>query len=1372
MGFLSKIGSSIGSSSKGMFGNISSSASNVFNGLTNQISENFSAKNLSNMATNIAGGIFNKTLSSLKDGVLKGLMNGLSGYVNIPGLVAGESGDFYMQDYLYTLIQKGLFGLNGYSTFSDAYTTNSKEDIVKNDYAYIRNRLNGLNLTYKNEDTDGGQIADKELKNSTGWHQVLSLPQWGYDSFINERAMWQKGLTSPFGEPGYFYFKIFFKFDTQFGLLGGILNDADPVLGGHNTAMRYLNYLNGSQTDETNSGFYESLIPNERMRALIKFVKTLSYINCNAPWFFKSIKGLDKAGNPIVNEFTKEKNIEIECNVDAIDMRLSTLLDLYRFVCYDDFSNKEVIPENLRKFDMSILIFNTPIKTLHTAMRYGTYYPYKQAFANNDKYEHLMSFKLFEFNGCEIDINSIGSMIPGDINNETPFQIGKGIIKINYDRCTTYMSNEMNGILFGSTGFYYDYMLMNTVTNFKTFSKWFSWAKAGGDPFSLFTRHGTQTRKEMYQQKYEGLQSILTDVAEEYTKNNLIRVSGYGLGNLYGEDNIPTYPPDGTRVAGQPTEYFKAKIAHLHNRRNPIANLGGSLLASILSSSMDPNATLGYLEGYKERGPGSEWWKYKIDKLTSNFDHLWTTTPHKHEYRVAGHTITQNTYNKSAYVQNQEVDDALAAIDDANSIYSYALRDRLKASMQNLKERADRGEFVGPGSSAFNMKTNVMKSGSHASTEKPHVHNPKSSEKYIQRLRENTVKGETNLLNKPSHIDTTTPYKHNPTDSGNKYVQRLKENKINGETNLLNKPTHTFTTEPHTHSASGEDYVDRLKTNKVLGEDNLLNKPTHVYTTEPHKHSTSGEDYVDRLKTNKVAGEDNELFNPTHTFTTEPHKHNSSGEEYVDRLKTNKVQDADNELFNPTHQFTTEPHKHSTSGEDYVDRLKTNKVQDANNELFNPTHTFTTEPHKHSASGEDYVDRLKSNKVYDEDNMLNSPTHQFTTEPHTHGTSGEDYVDRLKINKVLDTDNELFNPTHTFTTEPHKHNPSGEDYVDRLKSNKIYDADNMLNNPTHTFTTEPHKHNPSGEEYVDRLKTNKVYDADNMLNNPTHQFTTEPHKHSTSGEEYVDRLKTNKVLDADNELFNPTHTFTTEPHKHNPSGEDYVDRLKSNKVYDTDNMLNNPSHTFTTEPHKHSTSGEDYVDRLKTNKVQDADNELFNPTHTFTTEPHKHSTSGEEYVDRLKTNKVLYADNTLFSPTHTFTTEPHKHSASGEDYVDRLKSNMIYDTDNMLNNPSHTFTTEPHKHNPSGEEYVDRLKSNKVLDTDNMLNSPSHTFTTEPHQHNASGENYIDRLKLNIVNDTENALNNPSHTFTTEPHTHKASGEEYVDRLKPNKKGS
>ena len=818
MGFLSKIGSAISSSATGMFNNISSSSSNVIKGLTGQIKENFSLNNLENAAVNIAGGIFNKTLSSMKDGVLQGIMSGINGGSNEQGLNAGYN-EYYYGDYITSL------NMHGYCTFTDNYTSGAKTSSEFNSDAFSKTRLRGLQIDYKNEDSLE-QIADPKLEHSVSWEQTLHLPNWGYDTFINERAIFQKGLTSPFGEPGYFYFKIFFKFDTQFGLLGGILNDEDEVYGGHNTAMKYLAYLYGG-----GAGFYKSLLPKDRMVALRKFVKSLSYINCNAPWFFKSIKGLDKAGNPIINEFSKERSIEIECNVDAIDMRLSTLLDLYRFVVYDDYSNKEIIPENLRKFDISVLIFNTPIKTLHTAVNNAKY---KQVAPHRNEYDNLMSYKLFEFNGCEIDIDSIGSMIPGDVSNETPFNIGKGIIKLNYDRCSVYTSNETNGILFGSTGFYYDYdnlnievasnanastekssvgdQLANSLKNtFRGAKEYFSGAKPSDDVLhnSLGnSRKPDQTRTAEYLAKYDAFKTF-TDVAESYTKNNLVRLSGYSLGNLYGEDNAPSYPPDGSIVSGTITPYFKSKIAHLHNRKNPILQMGGSLLASMLSSSLDPYASLGYLEGYKERGPGSEWWKNKMDRLTSNYDHIWTTTPHSHKYRIAGHEVGQRNYNKSAYVQNQELQDSLASVDQSNSISSYALRDRLKQSMQDLKKRADRGEFVGPGSVAFSQKTNMMKQGSHASTEVPHSHTG-SSEKYVQQLKENTVSGSTNTLSKSDHNFTKSPYNSTEQSSKN-YIQRLRENMIAGETNLLSKPSHQFTTEPHKHSTSKENYVDRLK---------------------------------------------------------------------------------------------------------------------------------------------------------------------------------------------------------------------------------------------------------------------------------------------------------------------------------------------------------------------------------------------------------------------------------------------------------------------------------------------------------------------------------------------------------------------------------
>ena len=146
MGFLSKIGRSITSSTKGMFGNISKSASSTWSGLTGQISKNFSLKNLGNMGSNILEGIFNKTLSSFKDGMTQGLMKGISGSTGIPGLISGESGDFYMQDYIYTLIANRMFDLNSYSTFSDAYTVNDKLKIGSNKLAHNNAKLPGLNL--------------------------------------------------------------------------------------------------------------------------------------------------------------------------------------------------------------------------------------------------------------------------------------------------------------------------------------------------------------------------------------------------------------------------------------------------------------------------------------------------------------------------------------------------------------------------------------------------------------------------------------------------------------------------------------------------------------------------------------------------------------------------------------------------------------------------------------------------------------------------------------------------------------------------------------------------------------------------------------------------------------------------------------------------------------------------------------------------------------------------------------------------------------------------------------------------------------------------------------------------------------------------
>lgn len=157
-----------------------------------------------------------------------------------------------------------------------------------------------------------------------------------------------------------------------------------------NTAMNYL------------------LLNNELERAekLEKFINLLSNISTYSPWYFQEITGLDGALER--KEFTEKdfklednrKQITINCLTDAYDNRIGTLLDLYRDVTFSYQLHKEIIPANLRKFDMGIYIFSTPIKNIH-----GKSANFAR-FDSGTGTEYLTSYKYIELQNCEIDYNS------------------------------------------------------------------------------------------------------------------------------------------------------------------------------------------------------------------------------------------------------------------------------------------------------------------------------------------------------------------------------------------------------------------------------------------------------------------------------------------------------------------------------------------------------------------------------------------------------------------------------------------------------------------------------------------------------------------------------------------------------------------------------------------------------------------------------------------------------------------------------------------------------------------------------------------------------------------------------------------------------
>lgn len=185
----------------------------------------------------------------------------------------------------------------------------------------------------------------------------------------------------------------------------------------------------------------------ERAHLLGNFITLLSEINSSSPWYFQEITGLDTAlerkmfseGELKIED--KPRQIAIKCLHDAYDNRIGTLLDLYRSACFSYTEKKEVVPANLRKFNMGVLVFNAPIRGK------GGKSGIKENMIiipdeNTDYY--IPSAKLIELRNCEIDYNSSKSAW-GTLNTSTDPFSPEYTITINFDDCYESRYNEIMG---------------------------------------------------------------------------------------------------------------------------------------------------------------------------------------------------------------------------------------------------------------------------------------------------------------------------------------------------------------------------------------------------------------------------------------------------------------------------------------------------------------------------------------------------------------------------------------------------------------------------------------------------------------------------------------------------------------------------------------------------------------------------------------------------------------------------------------------------------------------------------------------------------------------------------------------------------------
>lgn len=401
---------------------------------------------------------------------------------------------------------KGPLGETADSLNSDANQTDVKAETDNAATEIAQPTEGGAQSGDAQETSNNSGSTQQSASSNASAYNNFKIPIWNYKGYAQELQLFRKGKTSITGDPGWFYFKILFHFDDKYGLLGNAFyNIGEDEYTTGNTAIQYL---------ESRQDLFKADNLKSKAKALRKFVSSLSFINQNAPWFFDKVSGLDQVV-PLLNDFSKERKISISCLPDAVDMRLTTLLHLYQYACYDDINMKEIIPENLRKFNMSIILYHIPLQRYSNVLNVnGQTFSAKGINGSNPSdFSNNMSFKLYTFKGCQIDLSSIGSVVPGTVDNAQPFNLGQNTISITYDRAFTHLMNEWEQFMVGSDGFYYD---AATKINSNATNKF-------QERLNALKSVGTASNLRI-------LDSLITKGATVYTEQ------GQLLGNIYGYD--------------------------------------------------------------------------------------------------------------------------------------------------------------------------------------------------------------------------------------------------------------------------------------------------------------------------------------------------------------------------------------------------------------------------------------------------------------------------------------------------------------------------------------------------------------------------------------------------------------------------------------------------------------------------------------------------------------------------------------------------------------------------------------------------------------------------------------------------------------------
>lgn len=250
----------------------------------------------------------------------------------------------------------------------------------------------------------------------------------------------------PYQDPTYLSFAILF--DTHDG-------ENSPLLAG--PAEAYLEKLAGSGAENQ---FY-----TDRLLDLRNFKKALMTINNEMPWYWQSLKGLERLFqfDPLEAYFGgDDAKIEIE-TLESLNLPIAGLMHLYRKAVFDDRKWSYILPTNLRKFTMYVYVtevrniqVNTDVKVSGIPKKINrdsiNEFPdnIKPSINTENKNAAIMGdqgrpYFMVGITYCEFDM-ATGSNIFTDLS-KSPDATATNNITITYENISKIEARVLNGII-------------------------------------------------------------------------------------------------------------------------------------------------------------------------------------------------------------------------------------------------------------------------------------------------------------------------------------------------------------------------------------------------------------------------------------------------------------------------------------------------------------------------------------------------------------------------------------------------------------------------------------------------------------------------------------------------------------------------------------------------------------------------------------------------------------------------------------------------------------------------------------------------------------------------------------------------------------